>query len=774
VKRSALMLLSSVAAVLGGCAQATFPGTGGIGGNSFALTVTPGTASIAGLDQQQFLAKLGDGSKPASVNWMVNGMAGGDAALGTIDANGLYTAPEFPPAVSSVTITATVPADTRKTGNSAVTLDNPVPLLSSISPSTFNVGAFTLTLTGAHFAEGATAFFGTTALTTTYVSSTQLTATGTAVAAQAGNVTITVQNPAPGPSVSAGVVAHVLGGVAVQVTPATSTVRASAQQAFVANVTGTTNTSVTWSVNGVAGGNTTVGTIGSGGNYNAPVIVPTNNSITVTATSVADTNASGSAAITLTNPAPVLDSLTPTTVTTGVAFQLTLTGSDFMNGAVVNFGSTQLATTYVSPTELTATGTATAAQVGIIPVTVTNPNPGSATSSAINVTVISPNSNIKVVVSPKTATLGAGNIQQFVATVTGTTDMNVVWSVNNINYGNNSVGNIDGNGNYTAPNFSAAGTVTIKATSQADPTKSDTATVTWQNPVPTLTAITPGTLATGGFEITLYGTGFVSTSVANFGGTALETTYATSTMITAVGTALTTQVGQVPVKVISPLPGGGTSNSVNVTVSSVTNTVTPSAAVRFLEQSSFGPNLENVNQVQQLGFDAYLKNQFAATTTPYPDPRTKDGINNVQQTFFLNAVAGGDQLRERVSLAFNEFWVVGADKINDPLGYTNYMRTLGKDSTGNYLDLMTDVTLTPAMGHYLDMVDNDAPPPGEHANENYAREIMQLFCLGLNQLNPDGTPVLDTSGNPVPSYTQNDVMDLGRAFTGWTYPLTPG
>jgi uncharacterized protein (DUF1800 family) len=775
VKRSALILLCSLAALLGGCAQATFPGTGGSGGVGFALTVTPGTASIAGLNQQQFVAKLGDGTRPASVNWMINGMAGGDATVGTIDANGLYTAPEFPPAVNSVTISATIPTDSRKTGNSNVTLDNPVPVLTAVSPSTFNVGAFTLALTGAHFAQGATVFFGNTALTTTYVSSTQLTATGTATATEAGDVTVTVQNPAPGPSVSAGVIAHVLGGVAVQVTPPTSTVRAGAQQAFAATVSGTTNTAVSWSVNGVVGGNSTVGTIVGNGNYKAPVIVPTNNNITVTATSVADTNASGNAAITLANPAPVLQDLTPITVTTGVAFQLTLTGSGFMSSSVVNFGSRQLSTTYVSPTELTATGTATAAEVGIIPVTVTNPNPGLATSSAINVTVVSPNSNIKVVVSPKTATLGAGNIQQFLATVTGTTDMNVVWSVNNINYGNDSVGNIDGNGNYTAPvNLSSAGTVTIKATSEADPTKSDTATVTWQNPVPTLTAITPGTLATGGFQITLYGTGFVATSVANFGGTALQTTYATSTMITAVGTALTTQVGQVPVKVFNPLPGGGTSNSVNVTVSSVTNTVTPSAAVRFLEQSSFGPNLENVNQVQQLGFDAYLKNQFAATTTPYPDPRLKDGISNIQQTFYLNAVAGGDQLRERATLAFNEFWVVGADKIGDPLGYTNYLRTLGKDALGNYLDLMTDVTLTPAMGHYLDMVDNDAPPPGEHANENYAREIMQLFCLGLVQLNADGTPVLDTSGNPVPTYTQNDVMDLGRAFTGWTYPLTPG
>jgi len=72
------------------------------------------------------------------------------------------------------------------------------------------------------------------------------------------------------------------------------------------------------------------------------------------------------------------------------------------------------------------------------------------------------------------------------------------------------------------------------------------------------------------------------------------------------------------------------------------------------------------------------------------------------------------------------------------------------------------------------MVNNNAPPPGQHANENFAREVMQLFTLGLNQLNPDGTPMLDASGNPIPTYSQNDVMNLGRAFTGWTFPTQPG
>jgi len=125
-------------------------------------------------------------------------------------------------------------------------------------------------------------------------------------------------------------------------------------------------------------------------------------------------------------------------------------------------------------------------------------------------------------------------------------------------------------------------------------------------------------------------------------------------------------------------------------------------------------------------------------------------------------------------MALNELWVVGADTTSDPLGYTNYLHTLDNDALTNYLTIMTDVTLTPAMGNYLNMVNNNAPAPGQHANENYAREIMQLFCLGLNQLNPDGTPVLDNTGNPIPTYTQNDVMNLGRAFTGWTFPTQVG
>ena len=776
VKRFALVMLAALVVLLGGCAQAILPGGPGAAGGPglTALTVTPSGASIPGVAQLQFTVKTGDGSKPA-VNWLINGIAGGNAIFGTIDANGMYAAPEFPPTSNSITISAVETSDTRKLGNASATLNNPVPQLTSVAPLSIAQGPFMITLNGLHFAQGAVAYMGTTALTTAYVSSTQLTAAGTATSAQTGTQTITVHNPDPGASISAGVNIVVQGGVAVMVKPATAIVRTGNQQVFTATVTGALNLGVTWTVNGVAAGNSTIGTIAANGTYTAPLTLPTPNTVTVTATSVEDPTRSGSATVTLENAIPVISSVTPAILTANTPFEITVNGTGFTPGSIVNLGTIALSTTFIAPTQLIAVGQPTLAQVGTVPVTVVNPDPGGSPSAPFNVQVVGPNSKITVTVSPKTATLGAGNVQQFQVTVTGTLDLSVVWSVNGVNWGNSTVGTIDFSGNYTAPNnIVGLGSVTVTATSNANSGKSDNAVVTLINPVPTLTSIAPATLGLGAFQMTLYGTGFVSTSTATFGGQPMQVTYATSTMISAIGTASNTQVGTVTVKVTNPPPGGGTSNGLNVTVTTAGTPESTGAAIRFLEQSSFGPDMESMNQLAETGFDTYLQNQFASPITPYPDPRPNDSVNNVQQSFFLNAIAGGDQLRERTELALNELWVVSAQTVNDPLGYTNYLRALSKNALGNYLNVMTDVTLTPAMGNFLNMVNNDAPPPGTHANENYAREFMQLFCLGLTQLNPDGTPVLDSSGNPIPTYTQNDVKDLGRAFTGWTYAPTPG
>ena len=150
------MLAATV--LLGGCAQAILPGDPGAAGGPglTALSVIPSNASIPGVVQQQFTAKTGDGSTP-TVNWSINGIAGGNGTLGTIDANGMYTAPEFPPAPNSITISAVETSNTSRLGNASVTLNNPVPQLTSVAPLEVAQGSFTITLTGLHFAQTAVA-----------------------------------------------------------------------------------------------------------------------------------------------------------------------------------------------------------------------------------------------------------------------------------------------------------------------------------------------------------------------------------------------------------------------------------------------------------------------------------------------------------------------------------------------------------------------------------------------------------------------------------------
>ena len=227
--------------------------------------------------------------------------------------------------------------------------------------------------------------------------------------------------------------------------------------------------------------------------------------------------------------------------------------------------------------------------------------------------------------------------------------------------------------------------------------------------------------------------------------------------------------------VVSNAAGTVTSPIAALTVTGAQG-VSAAAAVRFLEQSSFGPTSAQIAQVQQLGFVPFITAQFTAPMSTYPDPAsTVTSLLPTQQALFTNALTGQDQLRQRVAFALSEIWVTSGFTV-PPQGMAPYMRLLLQDAFVNYRTLMNDVTLSPAMGRYLDMVNNDKPStnPVTHANENYARELMQLFTLGLNQLNDDGTHKLDSSGNPIPTYTQNDVQSFARAFTGWTYPTQTG
>ncbi|MGD0499637.1 MAG: DUF1800 family protein [Bryobacteraceae bacterium] len=207
--------------------------------------------------------------------------------------------------------------------------------------------------------------------------------------------------------------------------------------------------------------------------------------------------------------------------------------------------------------------------------------------------------------------------------------------------------------------------------------------------------------------------------------------------------------------------------------------VSTAAATRFLQQASWGPTAASVANVQEVGYSTWLNEQFLIAPSDIPDvaPNSsgKEPMGPVQQQFFFNAVNGADQLRQRVAFALSEIWVVSAVKLTTADEVVPYLKLLSQDAFTTYPTIARDVTLSPSMGHYLDMVNNDKPnaATGHSADENYAREVLQLFTIGLEALNGDGTLQL-AGGQPVPTYDQDTIEDLARVFTGWTYPLQPG
>jgi len=218
-------------------------------------------------------------------------------------------------------------------------------------------------------------------------------------------------------------------------------------------------------------------------------------------------------------------------------------------------------------------------------------------------------------------------------------------------------------------------------------------------------------------------------------------------------------------------------------------------AVRLLEQSTFGPNDALVAHVVQIGMPAFLDEQYAAPPSTYPalkyvpagqqatfcatdpDPtcaRDYYSMFLLQNAFFANALNGPDQLRQRVAFALSQILVTSGLTVNLAYGMAKYQQIFLDNAFGNYEDILTRVTLSPVMGDYLNMVNNDKPANGVNPNENYAREFMQLFSIGVWQLNRDGTQTLDSTGVPIPTYGQAEIEGFAHVFTGWTYPALPG
>jgi uncharacterized protein (DUF1800 family) len=225
--------------------------------------------------------------------------------------------------------------------------------------------------------------------------------------------------------------------------------------------------------------------------------------------------------------------------------------------------------------------------------------------------------------------------------------------------------------------------------------------------------------------------------------------------------------GLIAVTVVNPEPGGLASDPAAIPVGPLHPKLSLQAAVRFLEQASWGPDPDSIRDVQEAGFDVWLAEQFAMPPTLYkPSTNTADNLTEQQNEFFLHATTGPDQLRQRVAFALGQIFVVSGLKTGQPRQMVPYQNMLLEDAFASYSKVLRDVTLSPTMGVYLDMVNNDKADPalGTSPNENYARELMQLFSIGTVGLKADGTETSEAT------YDQKTITEMSRALTGWTFP----
>jgi uncharacterized protein (DUF1800 family) len=612
----------------------------------------------------------------------------------------------------------------------------------------------------------------------------------------------------------------------INISPGYTTVRVDGTVQYAAKVTGLANTTVTWSVSGVKGGNATNGTITPGGLYTAPATIPANG-ITVSALG-SDGKTSAIVYVAVEPVGPSISSISPNPIPVG-SYSITVTGTGFQNGAIVRTPGVNLSTTFVNSTTLRTSGYQAAA--GAVPFQVENP--GTLWGPAFNATFATskpPAPPAQQTISPTSATVKLGSTQQFsssgatswsatagsispsglytapstmpsssAVTVTATgpggaasaavtlqalNPQTISPSTVSLNLGATqqftsagatawtaTYGTVTTAGLYTAPStMSSKGIDTVTATG---PNGSAVATVTLIAPVaptPTITAVgSNGQLPLGIFTATIAGTGFTSSSVASLNGTTLGTTFSNGSL-TASGFASLSGPGQVTVS-----NGSSTSLPFTVQIGVPNAQVSSAAARRFLEQAAFGPTPTDAANVQTLGFQGWLTQQFnTPQISNYNTITSSQG--GMPAHFLTNAVTNPDQLRQRVAFALSQIFVASLQKLIWNQNMVLFQNMLLADAFTNYRQIMADVTLSPTMGQYLDMANNAMADvaAGTLANENYARELMQLFTIGTQMLNEDGSVQYDNNQLPIPTYLQPTITEFARVYTGWTYAPAAG
>lgn len=621
--------------------------------------------------------------------------------------------------------------------------------------------------------------------------------------------------------VAAGPFAALAVGATVSISPGYTNIGVKQTLQYTATVTGLSNTSVTWEVVGKVGGNATYGTITTGGLYTAPATIPANG-ITITALA-SDGKTSDTVYVNVEPAGPTITQASPDPIPSG-SFTLTLTGSKFVSGALALVNGAQTGTTFVSASTIKVAGWVPA---GSTPVTIQIENPGTLWGPVFNVPVVTSGPPPATTIAPTAVKVNLGATQQFTsnnatgwtasagtitqaglftapATMPASTSVKVtatgpggsasatVTLVNpnaptiaptavSLNLGATQQFTSTGatswaavygtvvSGLYTAPATMPASATTDTVTATG-PNGSASATVTLIPPAPAISGATPSPLPLGIFTATVNGGGFTSSSTATLNGTPLSVTFVNGSQLSVTGS--TTQTGSANLVVTN---GTQQSAPFAMTVGVSNPQVSAAAARRFLEQAAFGPSPSDAANVQQLGFQGWLNQQFEMPqVSSYSSITSSQG--GLPQHFLTDAAMNPDQLRQRVAWALSQIFVVSFNKLiwNGNVGPFETM--LLTDAFSNYRQILNDVTLSPGMGYYLDMANNAAGNASGtvQANQNYAREVMQLFSIGVTMLHQDGSPQLDTTGNPIPTYTQSTIEQFARVFTGWTFYPGPG
>jgi len=587
---------------------------------------------------------------------------------------------------------------------------------------------------------------------------------------------------------------------------------------YTAMTTGLMDTKVTWKVNNIVGGNSQVGTITQNGLYTAPAMIP---SVSTLVEAFGSDNKT--VAVVYVNVAPggpAISSVTPNPVPTGNV-TVTLNGTGFVTGiralvngattgatfvnsttikvstwvgsagmvpfqlqnpgtlwgpvynvqfvasgpppaqtisptsASINLGATQQftssgATSWAATAGTVVNGlyTAPAAMPASSTVTVTATGPGG--SAKATVTLVNPNAPQ---IAPTSVSLNLGATQQF--TSNGATSWAALY------------GTVSNTGLYTAPAVYPASSVdTVTATGPGGSAK---ASVTLLPPAPIISSVGTNPLPLGLFSTTVTGTGFLPASIASLNGSPLTTVYANGGLTVS---GFAAQTGQLNLTVAN---GASVSAPFPVQAGNPNAVVTAAAARRFLERAAFGPTSADAAHVQAIGPQAWIAEQFNM-----PQVSNYNVVSGSQggmgSHFLTNAVMNSDQLRQRVAFSLSQIFVTSIQKLIWNTNMVSFQNMLLADSFTNYRQIMKDVTVSSAMGQYLDMANNAKAVPGtdQVANENFARELMQLFTIGTKMLNPDGSVQVDGSGTPLPTYSQFTVTEFARVFTGWTYAPAPG